>query len=850
VALGLLLLAPAAAPRAQAPLAVGDRHITYILPHWGRFFGASDSDFATMVAQLRERIGEGPRVRIGLTTYIRVDMTDWSVDISDAAAVRAALASTISQMDTALVRASTNGIPICLSFLTPIRSHYDAAQQASELEDRRNMQWHADNSLAAGWWTHSRYARKQRRIQEAYLRELGRAIAERMALYPETFVAASGDGEVELSYDRSTEVDPSIPPSASLLADYSPFAIAEFRDWLRAAGLYAPGQVFAGEAYSRSSRYAGDPTPADLNADFGTSFDTWSLKHFDWSLDDPADLDPNAIPSSIYVDPGWNPLAEQFAGGFDAPRPMQPGNAWWDVWNEFRQKMLWRHNLEFAKWITTSADAAGNTVPPERWFSDQIPADYLFGFTPASPPLRLHTSASPWWTADVTPYGSLGITAFNVSQGGGNFARTLSGVAPQIAARRVRWGVFEWNPSVPATTGPDVYEQEMRLVELYRPSVLVPYALDGVDGRVLDTPFEAALEGLVDRIRIIPLALNRSTLHVGATSNGGVRTPAQTVRVSGAPGEQPPWFILSASSFLVVQPLGDGRTFSVELADVTLPAGLHTGSVVVASTDPGYSPATLAVSVEVTGAGTSTPPGGSFDTPSEGAVVFGEVAVTGWALDDVGIAGVDIYRSPLAGEPTQPNGLVFVGTATMVEGSRPDVQGTFPTLPMAERAGWGYLLLTNMLPNRGNGTFTLWAIARDYDGHSTTLGSRRIEGTNQSSVVPFGTIDTPAQGATVSGTVVNFGWALTPPGATIPIDGSTITVYVDNVPIGHPVYNNPRSDIASLFPGYANTSGPVGYFMLDTTRYANGVHTISWLVVDSAGRAAGMGSRYFTIANP
>ena len=64
----------------------------------------------------------------------------------------------------------------------------------------------------------------------------------------------------------------------------------------------------------------------------------------------------------------------------------------------------------------------GQTVPTDRWFSHQIPADYLFGFSPANPNPRLITSASPHWTADITPYGGLGITSFNVNLGGGNFA--------------------------------------------------------------------------------------------------------------------------------------------------------------------------------------------------------------------------------------------------------------------------------------------------------------------------------------------------------------------------------------------------------------------------------------------
>ena len=94
-----------------------------------------------------------------------------------------------------------------------------------------------------------------------------------------------------------------------------------------------------------------------------------------------------------------------------------------------------------------------------------------------------------------------------------------------------------------------------------------------------------------------------------------------------------------------------------------------------------------------------------------------------------------------------------------------------------------------------------------------------------------------------------FGWALTPPAAAIPTDGSTIQVYVDGAALGHPVYNQYRSDIATLFPGYANTDGAVGYFVLDTTALANGIHTIAWSVTDDSGRADGIGSRYFWVQN-
>jgi hypothetical protein len=155
-----------------------------------------------------------------------------------------------------------------------------------------------------------------------------------------------------------------------------------------------------------------------------------------------------------------------------------------------------------------------------------------------------------------------------------------------------------------------------------------------------------------------------------------------------------------------------------------------------------------------------------------------------------------------------------------------------------------------MLPNRGNGTFTLHVEAEDADGHVTRLGSRTITCTNATAQQPFGAIDTPSQGQTVSGNAfVNFGWALTPLPKSIPPDGSTITVYIDGVAAGRPVYNQHRADIADLFPGLNNSGGAIGVFSIDTTRLSNGVHTISWGVTDSAGRTEGIGSRYFTVQN-
>ena len=249
----------------------------------------------------------------------------------------------------------------------------------------------------------------------------------------------------------------------------------------------------------------------------------------------------------------------------------------------------------------------------------------------------------------------------------------------------------------------------------------------------------------------------------------------------------------------------------------------------------------------LSGTAAAVDPFGYFDTPLTNTTVTSSIPVTGWVLDDIEVENVKIYRTPNQGEPTQANGYVYIGDATFVEGARPDVEALYPDLPLNYRAGWGYMFLTNFT---SDGTYVLYAIASDKEGHLVDLGSKTITINNANAVKPFGAIDTPAQGGTASGnSYVNWGWVLTPLPNTIPTDGSTITVYIDGISVGSPVYNLPRDDIATLLPGYNNTDGAVGYFYLDTTAYTNGLHTIMWGAVDDAGNEDGIGSRYFTVYN-
>ncbi len=63
-----------------------------------------------------------------------------------------------------------------------------------------------------------------------------------------------------------------------------------------------------------------------------------------------------------------------------------------------------------------------------------------------------------------------------------------------------------------------------------------------------------------------------------------------------------------------------------------------------------------------------------------------------------------------------------MGFAVFIDGSRTDVAALYPSAPLHTRAGWGFLVLTNMLPNQGNGTYQFYMYAHDRDGHTDAAG--------------------------------------------------------------------------------------------------------------------------------
>lgn len=351
---------------------------------------------------------------------------------------------------------------------------------------------------------------------------------------------------------------------------------------------------------------------------------------------------------------------------------------------------------------------------------------------------------------------------------------------------------------------------------------------------------------------VSPSALRFGAVKTPASATLTAVTPAQDLAVT-LPGANT-WTAAADQSWVQITSgsgTGSGR-FTVSITNPSNVIGSTTSltaTITVTAPNATNSPASIPVTLAVYPPTTSAAPFGSWDTPANGtAGVQGSLAVTGWVLDDVGVTAVRVYRAAVGAEPAGSQ--ILLGNAVLVTGARPDIEAANPTVPLNARAGWGYLLLTNMLPGQGNGPYTLFVYADDVEGHTTLLGTRTVSCSNQTATKPFGAIDTPGQGETVSGAAyVNFGWALTPLPKAIPVDGSTIVVFIDGVAVGTANYNQFRSDIATLFPGLANSNGASGNRTIDTTTLANGVHTIQWVVTDNAGVSEGIGSRYLSVQN-
>ncbi|MBY0276540.1 hypothetical protein K2Z84_14455 [Candidatus Binatia bacterium] len=438
---------------------------------------ANPSLLESQASLLASRLRSGPYAKVGLAEYLALDMP-WGAGDAALASPSAELLEEIAS------GARRHGLLFHVAAMGGM-SRFVWVYADAKREDRRNAQWFAsgaitapafagtaEEKIAAAYVTPSRYARRLRRHLEAKVRAFAARFLALRAAYPDVLVTASGDAEAELNGDGETAA---LGFFEQPITDYGPFAILEFRDWLLHAGLYAPGGPFDGDGYDRRSSETFTQGPGALgaanlalfNQQVGTSFASWDLRYFHWSLSDPVDGDPRALGAARTDAPGWSALPtsgpDLIPGGFDAPRsPGQYGARLWDLWLDFRQHMLASYARDFATWMTTTPGPDGATLDPDRWYSHQIPADYLNGTRPgsATPERRLMTSASPFWTSIVgADVGSPGVTVLDRLESGRvgpTYRRTSQYLFGAITALALpNWGMPEYAPSWHVDVAPE-----------------------------------------------------------------------------------------------------------------------------------------------------------------------------------------------------------------------------------------------------------------------------------------------------------------------------------------------------------------------------------------------------------
>jgi hypothetical protein len=111
-----------------------------------------------------------------------------------------------------------------------------------------------------------------------------------------------------------------------------------------------------------------------------------------------------------------------------------------------------------------------------------------------------------------------------------------------------------------------------------------------------------------------------------------------------------------------------------------------------------------------------------------------------------------------------------------------------------------------------------------------------------SKTTPFGFVDTPRKGSTLSGRIAVTGWAIDDDGV------ARIEVSLDGQLLGPAQLGTLRPDLPNgPFPAVSSRAGY--QYWLDTTKFPNGKHTLDVAMIDTRGNRAYYGGIAITIAN-
>lgn len=136
--------------------------------------------------------------------------------------------------------------------------------------------------------------------------------------------------------------------------------------------------------------------------------------------------------------------------------------------------------------------------------------------------------------------------------------------------------------------------------------------------------------------------------------------------------------------------------------------------------------------------------------------------------------------------------------------------------------------------------FDTYILVGPVDESRTAIYALHNQQSGPSPLPPFGYLDVPGTGDTLTGTANVAGWAWSLSAIT------SIDVFVDGNRVGSATFGLPR-DISDAFPG-APTD--LGYqYSLDSTTLSNGSHTITVKATDANGRVATFRTAQVTVSN-
>ena len=363
---------------------------------------------------------------------------------------------------------------IVLGPILALQTHHRADLERTLAGDLRNFQWRSDgenwvpakqpkapepadrpmNALCS-----SRYCKPVRDNAEARARQAAKELLAVCREFPGIIVVVNPVIEESLhGWEKKTGESGSASP-AEFYTDCSPFAVMEFRDWLRHTGRYdATGGRYAGEGAPPEitgppimingrwrSMFYDDPDPGrangtglSFNAVFGTHYQSWTLRYWD----------PDNFPAPLSDRANLMPQTGTgfTEGGFDVPRVRDNAAPFWKAWNWVYQDQkgyppgpIERPAYGFRQWQVRNYvnDLCGwlleEGVPRELIYAHQVPGEALGESHTAV--MQARGLAQTVWSGWVPACGTVGITRFGP-------------IDPKLMTRYAgNWGIFEWHPA-------------------------------------------------------------------------------------------------------------------------------------------------------------------------------------------------------------------------------------------------------------------------------------------------------------------------------------------------------------------------------------------------------------------